>query len=120
MGDLGFGKQVFEGKVRYPVTNKFIVVPVGHLFNAQPYAMRAPEVYLGYAYTEQSPVWAVAAMLLFLIQPGILGTWDSPHFIINESWSMAKMKGLFPHWKIPTPGEVEGDILKARVNSANL
>lgn len=31
---------------------------------------------------------------------------------------MAKIKRLFPHWDIPTPGKVEGDSLKAAVGSA--
>lgn len=31
---------------------------------------------------------------------------------------MAKIKRLFPHWDIPTPDKVEGDSLKAAVDSA--
>lgn len=80
--------------------------------------MRAPEVFLGQACTEPSQVWAVAAMLLCWIRPGVLGVWDSPHPLINEAWSMAKIKRLFTHWSIPTPNEVEGHSLKAAVNSA--
>ena len=80
--------------------------------------MRAPEVFLGQACTEPSQVWAVAAMLLCWIKPGVLGAWDSPHYMINEAWSMAKTKQLFPNWKIPTPDEVDGDVLKAIVQSA--
>ncbi|OQE66662.1 hypothetical protein PENNAL_c0182G01546 [Penicillium nalgiovense] len=95
-----------------------LVVPVGELFNAQPYAMRAPEVFIGNACTEPSQVWAVAAMLLCWIKPGVLGVWDSPHPLINEAWSMAKIQRLFPHWEIPPPEMVNGDILKVAVNSA--
>ncbi|CAI7660722.1 unnamed protein product [Penicillium palitans] len=72
------------------------VVPVGELFDAQPYAMRAPEVFLGEPCTEPSQVWAVAAMLLCWIKPGLLGAWGSPLDLINEAWSMAKIKRLFP------------------------
>lgn len=104
--------------MRYAFSNALIVVPVGKLFNAQPYAMRAPEVFLGQGCTEPSQVWAVAAMLLCWIKPGVLGVWDSPHLLINEAWSMAKIKRLFPHWNIPTPDEVEGHSLKAAVDSA--
>lgn len=57
-------------------------------------------------------------MLLCWIKPGILGIWDSPHPIINESWSMVKIKRLFPNWNIPIPDKVEGYSLKAAVNSA--
>jgi serine/threonine protein kinase len=80
--------------------------------------MRAPEVFLGYACTEPSQVWAVAAMLLCWIKPGILGECDSPHSLIDKAWSMAKVKRLFPNWNIPPPEEVDGDTLKAAVNSA--
>ncbi|KAK4861534.1 hypothetical protein LT330_003569 [Penicillium expansum] len=82
-----------------------LVVPVDHLYNAQPYAMRAPEVFLGQACTEPSQVWAVAAMLLCWIKPGVLGMWGSYHPLINVPWSMAKVKRLFPDWNIPTPDE---------------
>ncbi|KAJ5795040.1 hypothetical protein N7457_001639 [Penicillium paradoxum] len=95
-----------------------LVVPVGELLNAQPYAMRAPEVFLGEACTESSQVWAVAAMLLCWIKPGVLGAWDSPHPLINEAWSIAKIQRLFPHWEIPTLEMVKGDTLKVAVNSA--
>ena len=80
--------------------------------------MRAPEVFLGHAYTKPSQVWAIAATLLCWIKPGILGVWDSPHWLINEVWSRAKIKRLFPHWRIPTPSEVEGGELKIAVEHA--
>lgn len=80
--------------------------------------MRAPEVFLGQACTEASQVWAVAAKLLCWIKPGVLGEWDSPHFLINNAWCMAKIKRLVPEWNIPNPEEVTGDSLKAAVNSA--
>ncbi|CAG8906065.1 unnamed protein product [Penicillium egyptiacum] len=91
------------------------VVPVGELLNAQPYAIRAPEVFLGKACTEPSQVWAVAAMLLCWIKPGVLGAWDSPHPLINEVWAMTKIPRLFPYWEISTP---ETDTLVLAVNSA--
>ncbi|KAB8215211.1 hypothetical protein BDV33DRAFT_195434 [Aspergillus novoparasiticus] len=75
--------------------------------------------YLGQPCKEPSQVWAVATMLLCWIKPGILGTWDSPHPLINEAWCMAKIKRLFPHWRIPTPNEVTRAILKAAVKSAS-
>jgi len=80
--------------------------------------MRAPEVFLGQACEAPSQVWAVAAMLLCWIKPGILGIWDSPHPLINEAWCMAKIKRLFPHWNIPNPEDVDGHSLKATVSSA--
>ncbi|KAJ0420517.1 hypothetical protein BJY00DRAFT_301491 [Aspergillus carlsbadensis] len=67
-----------------------LVVPSGALVKAQPYAMRAPE-----------------------IKPGALGAWDCPHSLLNEAWSMAKIKRLFPDWEIPHADDVEGDVLKA-------
>ncbi|KAE8329157.1 hypothetical protein BDV39DRAFT_203421 [Aspergillus sergii] len=95
------------------------LVPVGSLFNGQPYAMRAPEIFLGQPCKEPSQVWEVATMLLCWIKPGILGAWDSPHPLIDEAWCMAKIKRLFPHWGIPTPNEVMRYTLKAAVKSAN-
>ncbi|KAK2764424.1 hypothetical protein FQN54_009118 [Arachnomyces sp. PD_36] len=109
---------VETGAVTAKVGDLGLVVPAGSLFNAQPYAMRAPEVFLGEACTEPSQVWAVAAMLLCWIKPGVLGPWNSPHYLVNEAWCMAKIKRLFPHWDIPTPDKVEGDSLKAAVDSA--
>lgn len=64
VGDLGLGKLAAFLDETDSFTDILIVVPVGYLFHAQPYAMRAPEVFLGQACTEQSQVWAVAAMLL--------------------------------------------------------
>ncbi|KAJ5789867.1 uncharacterized protein N7518_006878 [Penicillium psychrosexuale] len=72
-----------------------LVVPVGHLRHAQPYAMRAPEVYLGQACAE-----------------------PSYHPFLNEAWSIVKIKRLFPEWDIPTPDEVDGHFVKAVVNCA--
>ncbi|KAK0114848.1 hypothetical protein ONS96_013330 [Cadophora gregata f. sp. sojae] len=95
------------GRVVAKVGDLGLVFPTGDRFEAQPYSMRAPEVFLGQACTEPSQVWAVAAMLLCWIKPGILGTWDSPHFLIDEAWSMAKIKRLFPSWDLPNPDEVE-------------
>ena len=103
---------------RYVFTNALIVFPAGYRYEAQPYAMRAPEVFLGQGGTGPSQVWAVAAMLLCWTKPGVLGLWDSPHFLIDKAWCMAKIKRLFPNWDIPTPDEVEQDSLKVTVNSA--
>ncbi|XHF99305.1 hypothetical protein AWENTII_002812 [Aspergillus wentii] len=109
---------IYTGHVTAKVGDLGLVVPVGNLFNAQPYAMRAPEVFLGQACTEPSQVWAVAAMLLCWIKPDVLGVWDCPHYLVNEAWCMAKIKRLFPEWNIPTPDTVEGHCLKAAVGSA--
>ncbi|CAG8876099.1 unnamed protein product [Penicillium nalgiovense] len=70
---------------------RFIVVPVGELINAQPYAMRASEVFLGKVCTEPSQVWAVAAMLLSWIKPGVLGTWDSPLLLSTPETDLLKV-----------------------------
>ena len=80
--------------------------------------MRAPEVFLGQACTKPSQVWAVTAMLLCWINPGILGAWDSPYPFINEAWYMVKIKRLFPNWYIPTPDEVKRPTLKTVVEFA--
>ncbi|PGH01636.1 serine/threonine protein kinase [Polytolypa hystricis UAMH7299] len=95
-----------------------LVFPSGDRLKAQPYSMRAPEVFLGQACTELSQVWAVSAMLFCWIMPCVLGAWDSPHFFVNDAWSMAKIKRLFPGWKIPTPDEIEGHVLKVAVRAA--
>ncbi|RAK84363.1 hypothetical protein BO79DRAFT_158633 [Aspergillus costaricaensis CBS 115574] len=106
------------GYITAKVGDLGLVVPSGSLCNAQPYAMRAPEVFLGQACAEPSQVWAVAAMLLCWINPGVLGVWNSPHPFINDAWCMAKIKRLFPHWKIPHSDSVEGHSLKAAVDAA--
>lgn len=100
--------------------NRSVVVPDGYLYNAQPYAMRAPEVFLGQPCTKLSQVWAVAALLLCWIKPGVLGAWDSPHPLINDAWCMAKLRRLFPEWHIPTPEQVQRPTLKSAVESAVL
>ena len=81
--------------------------------------MRAPEVFLGQSCTGTSQVWAVAAMILCWIKPGILGVADSPSPIINEAWCMAKLLRLFPRWEFPSPDEFERPSLKASVKSAS-
>ncbi|KAF2816716.1 uncharacterized protein BDZ99DRAFT_375363 [Mytilinidion resinicola] len=106
------------GRVIAKVGDLGLVVPAGHFFNAQPYAMRAPEVFLGQACTKPSQIWAVAAMLLCWIKPGVLGAGDSPHPFVNEAWCMSKIKRLFPNWYIPTPDEVERHTLKSAVEFA--
>lgn len=103
---------------KHTLANKHIVVPVGTLYNAQPHAMRAPEVLLGKACREPSQVWATAATLLFWIMPGIVGVWDSPHVSVNEAWALAKIKRLFPEWNIPSPTEVDDNFVKATVKHA--
>lgn len=120
VGDLGLGEQsVLNDTDSFFQTDTLItVVPTGHLFNAQPFAMRAPEVFLGHACAQPSQVWAIAAMLLCWIKPCVLGAGDSPHPLINEAWSMAKIKRLFPSWHVPTPDEVERPTLKCAVEFA--
>jgi len=103
---------------RYASTNKLIVFPAGNRVDAQPLAMRAPEIFLGQACTAPSQIWAVAALLLCWIKPGVLGAWDSPHYLINEAWCMAKIKRLIPGWKIPPPEEVERPTIKAAIKAA--
>ncbi|KAH9212197.1 hypothetical protein DL95DRAFT_509553 [Leptodontidium sp. 2 PMI_412] len=86
---------IATGVITAKVGDMGLVFPADHRYEAQPYAMRAPK--------------AVAAMLLCWIKPGVLGAWDSPHFLINTAC---------PKWNIPTPDEVEGESFKAAVRSA--
>ncbi|KAG8161542.1 hypothetical protein KVR01_008529 [Diaporthe batatas] len=109
---------VDTGRITAKVGDLGLVVPDGYLHNARPYAMRAPEVFLGQPCIKISQVWAVGALLLCWVKPGILGAWDSPHPLINEAWCMAKIKRLFPEWHIPTPEQVERPTLKSAVESA--
>ncbi|KAL2826332.1 hypothetical protein BJY01DRAFT_241388 [Aspergillus pseudoustus] len=87
------------------------------LFKAQAYAMRPPEVFLAQPCSKVSQVWAIAATILCWMTPGILGAWDCPHPLINDSWCMAKPKRLFPHWYSPSPVAVEGHVFTARMRS---
>lgn len=92
--------------------------PAGSRVDAQPLAMRAPEVFLGQPCTAPSQVWAVAAMLLCWIKPGVLGAWDSPHCLIDEAWCMEKIKRLVPGWRMPHPEEVERPTIQAAIRAA--
>ena len=80
--------------------------------------MRAPEVFLGQKCTGTSQVWAVAAMLLCWIRPNVLDSADSPHFLLNEAWCVAKIKRLLPDLDFSTPNEVNGPVLQAAVKAA--
>ncbi|PSN63616.1 hypothetical protein BS50DRAFT_678881 [Corynespora cassiicola Philippines] len=95
-----------------------LVFPAGDRINAQPFAMRAPEVFLGQPCTGPSQGWAVAAMLLCWIKPNVLGNADSPHPLVDAAWCMAKIKRLFPDWELPAPDKVDGPVLQAAVNAA--
>ncbi|KKZ61070.1 hypothetical protein EMCG_04314 [[Emmonsia] crescens] len=81
--------------------NILAVFQAGSRIQAQPFAMRAPEVWQGQACTEPSQVWALAAMLLCWIKPGILGTPGCPMPLLNETWCIAKLMRLLPSWTIP-------------------
>ncbi|OAX80394.1 serine/threonine protein kinase [Emergomyces africanus] len=87
----------------------------GSRCSAQPYAMRAPEVWQGQPCTQPSQVWALAAMLLCWMKPGILGTWGCPIPMIRESWCIAKLMRLFPNWTVP---HLENDVRQCEFNVA--
>jgi hypothetical protein len=57
-------------------------------------------------------------MLVCWIVPRILGAGDTPHWLLNEAWSMAKIKRLFPDWELPDPDDCESGVLKVAVRSA--
>lgn len=63
--------------------------------------MRAPEVWRGLACIHRSEVWALAAMLLVWMNPGILGPSGINGYITAPVWSIAKLMLLFPGWKGP-------------------
>ncbi|KAG5305526.1 hypothetical protein I7I50_05961 [Histoplasma capsulatum G186AR] len=92
-----------------------LVFQSGSRCSAQPYAMRAPEVWQGQPCTEPSQVWALAAMLLCWMKPGILGTWGCPSPMIRESWCIAKLMRLFPSWTIPS---LDNDVHQCEFNVA--
>lgn len=75
--DSGLGEYPQDQPALIPLLQLLIdrplVVPSGSLLNAQPYAMRAPEVFLGHACAEPSQVWAVAAVLLCWGKSGSTG-----------------------------------------------
>lgn len=79
--------------------------------------MRAPEVFLGEACYGPAQVWAIAAMVLVWMKRKVLGSSDSPHFILNHSWSMAKIKRLCPDWQLPHPDQVKSHALKAALKA---
>lgn len=86
-----------------------LVLPDGFQGPAQPFAMRAPEVYLGLGCTHRSSVWALAATIFCWMRPGVLGSADSQVPFSNEAWCIAKLKRLFPGWVVPS---IEDEIRK--------
>lgn len=95
-----------------------LVWPSYHQTHVQPFAMRAPEVFLGSPCHGPSQVWAIAAMVLVWANPNVLGASDSPHFILNPAWSMAKIKRLCPDWQLPHPDQVTSHALKAALKAS--
>lgn len=93
--------------------------PAGSRVNAQPLAMRAPEIFLGHACTAPSQIWGIAAMILCWIKPSVLGVWDSPHWSLNEAWCMAKIKRLVPDWRLPHLKDVERPTMQAAIPAAD-
>ncbi|RMD44479.1 hypothetical protein DV735_g752, partial [Chaetothyriales sp. CBS 134920] len=78
------------------------IFPDASRLKAQPMALRAPEVWLGLPCTKPSQVWAIGAITLCFLKPGILGEHDAPEprpqtFPI---WSIAKLGRLFPEWDL--------------------
>jgi serine/threonine protein kinase len=57
-------------------------------------------------------------MLLCWIRPDVIGITDSPHWLLNAAWCMAKIRRLFPDWELPMPDEVEKPILQVAVRIA--
>ncbi|RMZ72487.1 CMGC kinase [Pyrenophora seminiperda CCB06] len=88
--------------------------------NCQSYAMRAPEVFLRYNCMAESQVWAIAMMVFVVIKPNLLGAWDSPSWGANVPWSLAKLRQLFPEWKLPHHDEVEDAELKVWLKYSEL
>ncbi|KAI4117973.1 MAG: hypothetical protein LQ338_007476, partial [Usnochroma carphineum] len=73
----------------------------GLVYECQPYAFRAPEVYQGQSFVQRSHVWACAAMVLWSIKPSVIGLMGNPGSITREGWCIAKLKRLFPGWTNP-------------------
>ncbi|KAI2642927.1 hypothetical protein GGS21DRAFT_544959 [Xylaria nigripes] len=79
------------------------IIKSGTVHECQPLAMRAPEIWLLEPCTEAAQIWAIAAMILCWIKPGILGSRGSPFFTLDQGWSMARLNKLFPEWKFSIP-----------------
>lgn len=62
---------------------------------------RAPEVWEGCTFIYASQTWALAAMLLAWIQPGMLGVYGCKYSYEEEPWSIVKLRRLFPGWNPP-------------------
>ncbi|RMZ82655.1 hypothetical protein DV738_g1631, partial [Chaetothyriales sp. CBS 135597] len=98
-------------KVTAKVGDLGLVFPDASRLKAQPMALRAPEVWLGLPCTNPSQVWAIGAITLCFLRPGILGEHDAPEprpqtFSI---WSIAKVGRLFPEWNPQPPESVTDD-----------
>ncbi|KAL8698241.1 MAG: hypothetical protein Q9201_006681 [Fulgogasparrea decipioides] len=83
------------------------VYPDGSRLFAQPYAMRAPEVFEGRPHVHRSQTWACAAMLLCWMKPGVLGLAGNKCPMFRESWCIAKIRRLFPDW---SPSPIDNEI----------
>ena len=101
IGDLGLGLSIPFFRHRH-VVDVSIVYPDGYRKPAQPFNMRAPEVYQGFGCTHKSTIWALAATLICWIRPGILGTPGNRFRLPVEGWCIAKFLVLFPDWVDPS------------------
>ncbi|KAI0896252.1 kinase-like domain-containing protein [Annulohypoxylon nitens] len=86
--------QAVNGYITAKVGDFGRVLPAG-LYTNVPYAMRAPEIFLGEKCTPPSQVWAVGAMLLTWMKPSLLGVGGCPRPEIDDFWCLMKMKQLF-------------------------
>ncbi|KAL9593301.1 MAG: hypothetical protein Q9179_005959 [Wetmoreana sp. 5 TL-2023] len=92
---------------RFKISDLGLVYPDGSRLFAQPYAMRAPEVFEGRPHVHRSQTWACAAMLLCWMKPGVLGLAGNKCPMFRESWCIAKIRRLFPDW---SPSPIDNEI----------
>ena len=67
-------------------------------WQVQPYAMRAPEVWLDLGCSHRSDVWSLATTVLVWMKPGILGTAGIKDDFWPSIWCPTKLMGVFPGW----------------------
>ncbi|KAB8356516.1 hypothetical protein FH972_024099 [Carpinus fangiana] len=95
---------------------QILVLPDGYRGAAQPFAMRAPEVYMGLGCIHRSSIWALAATLFCWVRPGVLGAANSQIPFSNEAWCIVKLRRLFPNWVVPP---IEDDVCRCEFELAD-
>ena len=69
--------------------------------------MRAPEVCRGLGCVHAAEAWALAAILLDWMKPGILGRISNSLLLLDNPWCIAELMRPLPGWRSPSVDDPE-------------